>query len=222
MSASALNDARNTVQRPMSSAISNAINSTATACRCGWYQCALCLASWRQRRDHPGADPALRRPRHAWVMPSNTTWRSSRPPQRPQIGAIAIANPIQGDRVQMTNHHWSFSISALRAVTGLAATGVAQRLHGPGPGLAPPARLRPAAGGRHPWHLGGQQHHRPWPDRSRHGIGGFGAGARWAGRLVPAARRRRPCHAERGQRSGAGRAGACCGRATAMYRPSAP
>ncbi|MFZ6731103.1 glucokinase [Undibacterium sp. Ji42W] len=29
--------------------------------------------------------------------------------------AIAIANPIDGDSVRMTNHHWSFSISAVRA-----------------------------------------------------------------------------------------------------------
>jgi glucokinase len=28
--------------------------------------------------------------------------------------ALAIANPIDGDMVQMTNHHWSFSIAALR------------------------------------------------------------------------------------------------------------
>lgn len=41
------------------------------------------------------------------------------PAQRPAIAAIAIANPIQGDRVQMTNHHWSFSISALRQSLGL-------------------------------------------------------------------------------------------------------
>lgn len=39
--------------------------------------------------------------------------------QRPVLGAIAIANPIQGDRVQMTNHHWSFSIAALKAALGL-------------------------------------------------------------------------------------------------------
>ena len=34
--------------------------------------------------------------------------------------AIAIANPITGDRVQMTNHHWSFSIAALQAQFGFA------------------------------------------------------------------------------------------------------
>ncbi len=33
--------------------------------------------------------------------------------------AIAIANPVDGDTVQMTNHHWLFSIEALRAELGL-------------------------------------------------------------------------------------------------------
>jgi glucokinase len=34
--------------------------------------------------------------------------------------AIAIANPVEGDVVSMTNHHWSFSISALQAERELA------------------------------------------------------------------------------------------------------
>ena len=33
----------------------------------------------------------------------------------PRQGAIAIATPVSGDRVQMTNHHWSFSISVTQA-----------------------------------------------------------------------------------------------------------
>jgi glucokinase len=33
-------------------------------------------------------------------------------------GAIAIANPINGDLVRMTNHHWEFSIEALRTECG--------------------------------------------------------------------------------------------------------
>jgi glucokinase len=33
--------------------------------------------------------------------------------------AIAIANPVDGDIVSMTNHHWSFSIAALRHELGL-------------------------------------------------------------------------------------------------------
>jgi glucokinase len=32
--------------------------------------------------------------------------------------AIAIANPVVGDMVRMTNHHWEFSIAALRAELG--------------------------------------------------------------------------------------------------------
>ena len=37
----------------------------------------------------------------------------------PRQGAIAIASAITGDRVAMTNHPWSFSISALRSQLGL-------------------------------------------------------------------------------------------------------
>jgi glucokinase len=33
--------------------------------------------------------------------------------------AIAIANPVTGDMVRMTNHHWEFSIEALRQGCGL-------------------------------------------------------------------------------------------------------
>lgn len=33
--------------------------------------------------------------------------------------AIAIANPVTGDKVRMTNHHWSFSIAAMQASLGL-------------------------------------------------------------------------------------------------------
>jgi glucokinase len=35
--------------------------------------------------------------------------------------AIAIANPVDGDWVQMTNHHWAFSIEAVRQELGLAS-----------------------------------------------------------------------------------------------------
>jgi glucokinase len=37
---------------------------------------------------------------------------------RVRHGAIAIANPITGDFVKMTNHHWEFSIEALRQECG--------------------------------------------------------------------------------------------------------
>ena len=36
----------------------------------------------------------------------------------PRWCAIGIANPVVGDRVQMTNHHWSFSIEEVRKLLG--------------------------------------------------------------------------------------------------------
>jgi glucokinase len=36
------------------------------------------------------------------------------PPQRIQHAAVAIANPVEGDEVRMTNYHWQFSIEAMR------------------------------------------------------------------------------------------------------------
>ncbi|WP_342114068.1 glucokinase [Pseudoduganella sp. OTU4001] len=40
-------------------------------------------------------------------------------------GAIAIANPVNGDFVKMTNHHWEFSIEALRVAVGFEVLVVA-------------------------------------------------------------------------------------------------
>lgn len=36
----------------------------------------------------------------------------------PKVFSMAIANPVLGDQVAMTNHHWAFSISALKAQIG--------------------------------------------------------------------------------------------------------
>ena len=33
--------------------------------------------------------------------------------------AVAIANPVDGDQIRMTNHHWQFSIDAVRREVGL-------------------------------------------------------------------------------------------------------
>lgn len=38
---------------------------------------------------------------------------------RPAATAIAIANPVTGDLIRMTNHHWQFSQSAVKAEFGL-------------------------------------------------------------------------------------------------------
>ncbi|QBE62806.1 glucokinase [Pseudoduganella lutea] len=39
-------------------------------------------------------------------------------------GAIAIANPVTGDYVRMTNHHWEFSIEAMRQECGFEVLAV--------------------------------------------------------------------------------------------------
>ena len=37
----------------------------------------------------------------------------------PPVAAFGIANPVDGDHVAMTNHHWAFSVEGLRATLGL-------------------------------------------------------------------------------------------------------
>jgi glucokinase len=44
--------------------------------------------------------------------------QAGRPPVR--HAAVAIATPVQGDAIQMTNHHWQFSIEATRRTLGFA------------------------------------------------------------------------------------------------------
>ena len=39
--------------------------------------------------------------------------------QRVEHAAVAIANPVEGDRVRMTNYHWEFSIEQVRQQLGL-------------------------------------------------------------------------------------------------------
>lgn len=67
----------------------------------------------------------------------------------PRIGALAIAAPVAGDLIRMTNHPWSFSVAALRDRIGLERlvaindfTAVALAL----PRLSPADRL-PVGGG---------------------------------------------------------------------------
>lgn len=60
----------------------------------------------------PGADhPTLQAAMHAYIEGLGKG--------RPRAAAIAIANPITGDQVRMTNHDWAFSQSAMKAEFGL-------------------------------------------------------------------------------------------------------
>lgn len=56
--------------------------------------------------EHPTLEAAMRE----YLARCGRPW--------PRAAAIAIANPVNGDRVQMTNHHWSFSVSAMQQALG--------------------------------------------------------------------------------------------------------
>ncbi|MCB1996067.1 MAG: glucokinase [Rhodoferax sp.] len=57
--------------------------------------------------DHAGLADAVRHYLGQWRLPA------------PAAAAIGIANPVAGDEIRMTNHHWRFSIRALRDELGL-------------------------------------------------------------------------------------------------------
>ncbi len=44
-----------------------------------------------------------------------STYLATLPPGRIHHAAVAIANPVEGDEVRMTNYHWKFSIEQMRA-----------------------------------------------------------------------------------------------------------
>jgi len=89
-------------------------------------------------KDHDSLIDAIRHHLRVHALPT------------PRACAIGIANPVVGDRVQMTNHHWSFSIRELQQALGVerlvvlndfAATALSL------PGLAP-EQLRRIGGGQ--------------------------------------------------------------------------
>ncbi|MDR7267692.1 glucokinase [Pelomonas saccharophila] len=58
--------------------------------------------------DHADFHAAVR----AYLQGLN--WQDMGGPQQIAHAAIAIANPVEGDRVRMTNYHWQFSIDEMR------------------------------------------------------------------------------------------------------------
>ena len=65
---------------------------------------------------------------HVWVLPcaehdsleaAIRTYLELKNLPMPRAGALGIANPITGDVIRMTNHHWSFSISDMQRRLGL-------------------------------------------------------------------------------------------------------
>jgi glucokinase len=57
---------------------------------------------------------------HADFASAVRAYLATCPPQRLTHAAVAIANPVEGDEVRMTNYHWQFSIEAMRSELGRA------------------------------------------------------------------------------------------------------
>jgi glucokinase len=95
---------------------------------------------------------SLRCAEHADFFAAITAYLQGLPPE-PAVtiehAAIAIANPVEGDHVRMTNYHWQFSIEEMRSRLGLATlvvvndfTALAMAL----PRLAPAGRRQVGGG----------------------------------------------------------------------------
>ncbi len=66
------------------------------------------------------ATVSLRCAHHADFVAAVRAYLDALPPhRRVEHGAVAIANPVEGDRVRMTNYHWEFSIEGARRQLGL-------------------------------------------------------------------------------------------------------
>ena len=61
------------------------------------------------------AQPAtLRCADHADFHAAVSAYLATLPTGQIQHAAVAIANPVEGDEVRMTNYHWQFSIEQMR------------------------------------------------------------------------------------------------------------
>lgn len=77
--------------------------------------------AWLAAPDAPLADIAtLPGADHASLADAMRAYLAAHAKPSPRWCAIGIANPVVGDRVQMTNHHWAFSISEMQRELGLA------------------------------------------------------------------------------------------------------
>jgi glucokinase len=76
--------------------------------------------AWQAARGAALSDVAtLRCADHASLDAAVQRYLDSFEHALPRWAAIGIANPVVGDRVQMTNHHWTFSIEEVRRTLGL-------------------------------------------------------------------------------------------------------
>lgn len=62
---------------------------------------------------------SLRCADHADFHAAVTAYLATLPPTQISHASVAIANPVEGDEVRMTNYHWKFSIEQMRERLGL-------------------------------------------------------------------------------------------------------
>jgi glucokinase len=75
--------------------------------------------AWQAQADAPLSDvTGYRCADHATLQDAIALYLDGHHLGAPRGCGIAIANPITGDQVTMTNHHWSFSMSALQRALG--------------------------------------------------------------------------------------------------------
>jgi glucokinase len=75
--------------------------------------------AWQAARGAPLQDIVVRPcALHPSIEVSAQTYLADNGHPRPAWAAIGIATPVQGDRVRMTNHVWSFSIAELKRSLG--------------------------------------------------------------------------------------------------------
>jgi glucokinase len=76
--------------------------------------------AWQADRGEPLTDVATYPAAdHETLLHAMQHYLAAHPRPAPAQCAIGIANPVVGDRVQMTNHHWAFSISEMERALGL-------------------------------------------------------------------------------------------------------
>jgi glucokinase len=56
---------------------------------------------------------------HATLVDAARSYLSQQGLPTPACAAFGIANPVTGDQVSMTNHHWKFSVNEVRQSLGL-------------------------------------------------------------------------------------------------------
>lgn len=67
-----------------------------------------------------GEAVTLRLREHAGLVEAVEHWLAGRPGPRPIRGALAVATPVDGDAVALTNAGWRFSLEAARRALGLS------------------------------------------------------------------------------------------------------